>query len=411
MSKRLLVWVGILSSCAADAIRSELAGDLALWDSIFASRAPALVLDASAHHLAWTEGPVLSGGESSLAFSDPQKNQLYGLDLASNELEILFENSGNADVEELAWRAEPGSNGLTLPTTADPGDGNRDGGNWILACQHGARRLALLNLKTRERIPFAERAANGRRLNGPNDLIVNDEPEGTFVYFTDPVYAWLERDRFEDLPYLDERVKTEGPGFCGVYRTRLVLPHEDDWSRPREVEFVAKMDRPNGVGFLPDSDTLVVSECCQGQHNERCEQGTSWWNLYRRTSSGDDRREEAWNLVESIENDVPAPSFGCADGFEPTSGPDGNSLLIASCANGLCLVDVRRGRVAARLITAFAPGRDGEDAGGGHAGCKISNVAIGNDRIFMTGDCGILTLPLRQKDSGGSATAIAPDEL
>ena len=74
-----------------------------------------------------------------------------------------------------------------------------------MACQHGARRLALMNLQTGQRYPTVSSAENGKRLNGPNDVVVR----GNYVYFTDPVYAWLEKERFEDLSRKVENTNNE----------------------------------------------------------------------------------------------------------------------------------------------------------------------------------------------------------
>ena len=62
-------------------------------------------------------------------------------------------------------------------------------------------------------------------------------------------------------------------------------------------------------------------------------------------------------------------------------------MLIASCFGGLCIIDLEVGEVVARLWTA------NEESGG----CKISNIAMGKMHAYLTGSCGILTLPLRRK--------------
>lgn len=74
--------------------------------------------------------------------------------------------------------------------------------------------------------------------------------------------------------------------------------------------------------------------------------------------------------------------MGCADGFaiDPESG-----LLVASCVGGLCLVDLQKAEVVARLWTV------GDEPG---AGFRVSNVAFGLDAVYLTGDQGIWKLPL-----------------
>ena len=205
----------------------------------------------------------------------------------------------------------------------------------------------------------------------------------------------MEKDRFQDLPYLDERVKNDGPGFCGVYRVDIT-----DTSNKKNVEVelvTSEMARPNGIGF--DEDDLIVSDCCQGTHLDGCTQGISRWNIYRqRVTRGDDG--SAWLHSASIEDKVSPEisSGGCADGFAIYKLDNENAtygrrrrrakhVLIASCFGGLCVVDLEVGEVVARLWTA------NEESGG----CKISNIAMGKTHAYLTGSCGILTLPLQRK--------------
>jgi hypothetical protein len=197
----------------------------------------------------------------------------------------------------------------------------------LLVCQHAARRIASLDLlkpNAAEAVPLATEW-NGRRLNGPNDMVLNEGGPGDsakYIYFTDPVYAWLEKTRFEDLPYLDERVKKDGPGHSGVYRTKLGTG---------KVELLATMDRPNGIGFTYARD-LIVSECCQGTHNPRCPQGTSRWVAFKQSpSNGSDWRRHA--VVDDV---LDTATAGCADGFAVVDRP--YPLLLATCAGGLCIV-------------------------------------------------------------------------
>jgi sugar lactone lactonase YvrE len=205
------------------------------WDRIFASRTPEILLDGPANDLIWTEGPILVGNE--LIFSDTVGAKIYALQLdisnssQSLRLRIIKERSGDAPPADDDWRAEPGSNGLAmlpLPSHMNidiDGDEESSSRVLVLVCQHGAQRLAVMDLNTGEREPLATEY-HGKRLNGPNDVAVraqvkvkvkvaddlnynngNGQEKIYYAYFTDPVYAWLEKDRFEDLPYLNEKVK------------------------------------------------------------------------------------------------------------------------------------------------------------------------------------------------------------
>lgn len=386
---RMQISVCLLLNQIDDITSYKISGNLTYWDSIFSTRTPEFVLDLLyRNELSWTEGPLWLSGQlvddtERLIFSDTIENKIYNVDLRTKIMSVFVTNSGDSSVEDLSWRAEPGSNGMALL------NGVKDG-NWAVICQHGARRLAYLNLDTGENFPLIDYADNGKRLNGPNDVVVHEESDGVYVYFTDPVYAWLEKDRFEDLPYLDERVKNNGPGYCGVYRSRIYsnLDGSNEHSI-KNVELISIMERPNGIGFLQNSHhrgntTLVISNCCQGNHKPTCQQGTSRWTLYQQTEKG-------FEYISTISDTISPPLGGCSDGFKTIVGPQDHNILISSCSGGLCLVDIDLRKVVARLWIAL----DDETNENEEETCKVSNVALSPSDIYLTGNCGILKLPLR----------------
>ncbi|KAL7498433.1 hypothetical protein ACHAWT_008845 [Skeletonema menzelii] len=391
-------------------------GNLEAWDSIFASREYEVLVHAKDNNLFWTEGPVLitnsdGGGdyETTLLFSDVIAAKTYSLHadraiqdrtkekfnddeatkhMLDKYLHIVKERSGDSPPEDDNWRAEPGGNGLAAlsqtPLRA------------LVMCQHGARRLAILNLDTGTTHSLASEY-EGRRLNGPNDVVLHSENGELFAYFTDPVYAWLEKDRFEDLPYLDEQVKSQGPGHCGVYRIKLDEDDKSHANAKNEVELITSdMMRPNGIDFI-DENHLIVSECCQGSHLDGCKSGTSRWSIFEQQDYQERTPSSSWAYAKTIEDTVPIETAegGCADGFAVYEYVNGEKVrkqvLLASCFGGLCIVDTETGAVVSRMWTARGERR----------GCRISNVAIGQEYAFLTGSCGILTLPLTR---GGSTS-------
>jgi hypothetical protein len=106
-------------------------GEIAIWDTIFDSRAPIQVLRKSAIALStegeeeeidlkWPEGPLFLEAEQKLLFSDTISAKIYALDLSrlsdgasQPTLQVLREHSGDCPSGEENWRAEPGSVGLT----------------------------------------------------------------------------------------------------------------------------------------------------------------------------------------------------------------------------------------------------------------------------------------------------------
>lgn len=395
-----------LAYVAAEKSRPLLTGDEEIWDRIFASRVPQVLVRGPSHGLIWTEGPVVLPETNDLIFSDTVGDKIYALDLTSDRgdgrsavLRVVRDRSGDGRPEDDAWRAERGSNGIALHL-------NDKSQSKALVCQHGAQRLVSMNFITGEVTGTVAVEYKGRKLNGPNDVIIREEvdPDSggkhSFAYFTDPVYAWLEKDRFEDLPYLDERVQNDGPGHCGVYRVKA------DGESGSSVELItANMSRPNGIGF--DGDDLIVSDCCQGTHDEGCKGGMSRWELLQQRKDSHGEAASPWVHSETIE-DVQDPDEavgGCSDGFATYSFEDetvaygrrrhrNKHVLLSSCFGGLCIVDLSRGKVAARLWTAK------EEFGG----CKISNVVVSTSQVYLTGNCGILALPLQRpmQPPGGS---------
>jgi len=88
----------------------------------------------------------------------------------------------------------------------------------------------------------------GKRLNAPNDVVV-DQDGG--LYFTDPTWGVAEADRQLD--------------FKGIY----YLP---PGGRTNDLVLVGKQNWPNGLGLLPDGRLLVANE-----------QEPLGWYLYTRT--------------------------------------------------------------------------------------------------------------------------------
>lgn len=173
----------------------------------------------------WTEGPLWLEGDKKLLFSDVPTNTIYQW-TEEKGASIYLTPSGYTG--EAPRGGEPGSNGLTLD----------DEGN-LLLCQHGDRRIAMMNTSLAE--PASDFTTisdtyNGKRFNSPNDLVFRNYD----IYFTDPAYG-LEKQM--DDP------KKELP-FQGVYR----IPAEG------QVQLmIDSLTRPNGIGFSPDGKKMYVA--------------------------------------------------------------------------------------------------------------------------------------------------------
>jgi gluconolactonase len=170
----------------------------------------------------WSEGPTWDGERARLYFSDVPGNKVYEWD-RSDGTRIKLDPSGS-DVTE-GFR-EPGANGLLF-----------DGGDTLLLCNHGLRRVETVDLQTGTRRALTERF-EGRRYNSPNDLVRADD--GT-IFFTDPPYGL---EGLDASPLKEMSVN-------GVYRRRA------DGTVTRLLD---DMTRPNGVALSPDGRKLYVTQ-------------------------------------------------------------------------------------------------------------------------------------------------------
>jgi len=180
-------------------------------------------IDILANGFDWSEGPVWvkdkDGGY--LVFSDIPKNMTWKWSDKGGLKEHL-KPSGYTGKDKFTGR-EPGSNGLAL---------DKDGK--LILCQHGDRRLSLLD---GDKFKTLADKYDGKRLNSPNDLAIKSNGD---IYFTDPPYGLpkVEKDPAKELD------------FQGVYRL----------TPKGELTLLTKeLSRPNGIAFSPDEKTLYVA--------------------------------------------------------------------------------------------------------------------------------------------------------
>lgn len=183
----------------------------------------------------WTEGPVwvpagglgqdASDGDFVL-YCDIPRNSIFRWSSTAppaQAITLFLKPSGYTGFEP--YSNEPGSNGLML-----------DSAGRLTLCEHGDRRVSRVTSKG-GKITLADRY-DGKRLNSPNDLCFDKQGN---IYFTDPIYGLPGRENSE-LRELD---------FCGVYRIDTA----------GDLTLLTKeMTRPNGIGIMPDGETLIVAQ-------------------------------------------------------------------------------------------------------------------------------------------------------
>lgn len=180
----------------------------------------------------WSEGPLWLPGQKMLVFSDVPKNVIYQW-TPVDSIKVFLQPSGFTDTTA-GTEGGQGSNGLLL----DPA------GNLVL-CQHGDRRLARMEAPLGAPRPAFTTLVdryNGKRLNSPNDAVLNSNGD---LFFTDPPYG-LEKGYEDPVRELN---------FTGVFRLnrdgRLILISD-------------KMTAPNGIALSPDETKLYVTNSGDG---------------------------------------------------------------------------------------------------------------------------------------------------
>lgn len=238
---------------------------------------PEVHVVADADTVSWSEGPVVRNStdqdndNSVLYYSDTIRAVIYRITDGSNTTtaEVWATQSGGITPEETQYQnvAEPGSNGLTTDTL-DP--------RFVIICQQGRRRVVRCRLDDhRPGAPLSDcpefevladtfvvnqtQKKRTARYNSPNDVVVH--PKDGSIWFTDPIYGFLEKDHFcdeykcdtKDLSYLEGKSEI---GWQGVYRFDR---------ETQAVELVTDLHRrPNGLAFTPDLQQLWVADSTIG---------------------------------------------------------------------------------------------------------------------------------------------------
>jgi len=161
----------------------------------------------------WSEGPAWMAAGRYLLWSDIPNNRMLRWDETNGVVSTFRSPSNN-------------SNGNTV-----------DHLGRLVTCEHLTRRVT--RTEHDGSITVLADTFDGKRLNSPNDLVVQSDAS---VWFTDPSYGILS-------DYEGEQAEQELP--CRVYRidtTGAVTVVADDFVKP------------NGLAFSPDESKLYVAD-------------------------------------------------------------------------------------------------------------------------------------------------------
>lgn len=162
----------------------------------------------------WAEGPVYFPATDLLIWSDIPNNRM------------------------LRWAPGMGVGVYRVPSNYSNGN-TRDREGRLVSCEHGERRVT--RTEHDGSITVIASHFEGKRLNSPNDVIVDSEGA---IWFTDPDYGIIS-------DYEGYRSDSE-IGRCNVYR---VSPG-DTQVRLVSDDFV----KPNGLAFSPDESKLYIAD-------------------------------------------------------------------------------------------------------------------------------------------------------
>lgn len=275
----------------------------------------------------WSEGPVWVEAQKMLLFSDVPMNTVYKW-TEEDSVDVFLRPSGYTG-DTPSNSPEEGSNGLALSA-----DGQ------LILCQHGDRRLALLDAPFSAPQPTFVTLADrydGKRFNSPNDVAVRRNGD---CFFTDPPYG-LAPDAIKEIP------------FQGVYK----------WSAQGVTLLVDSLTRPNGIAFMPEERTVVIANS---------DPDKAVWYAYDVTD--DDQLTNGRIFYDATENTKNEP--GLPDGLKI----DRQGNVFATGPGGVWIFD-REGTVLGRIKLPVAT-----------ANCAFS---ADEKTLYITADNYLLRLKMR----------------
>ncbi len=163
----------------------------------------------------WCEGPAWFPAGRYLIWSDIPNNRMLRWDETDGSVSVFRQPSMN-------------SNGNTV-----------DGAGRLVTCEHLARRVT--RTEHDGSITVLADSFDGKRLNSPNDVIVDSDGA---VWFTDPDYGIM-------IDYEGARADSQ-IGACHLYR---IAPDTGDIAIAAD-DYV----KPNGLALSPDERTLYVAD-------------------------------------------------------------------------------------------------------------------------------------------------------
>ncbi|MAJ31805.1 MAG: gluconolactonase [Flavobacteriaceae bacterium] len=229
----ILITVFLLCSCQQKAKEQNVKIRI-IEEGITSIIDPYAEIEILADSIALPEGPVWDTNTNTLFFSDVINNSVHSWN--KNEgVKTHISPSGNTGYADNLGEGILGANGLKLTSSGS-----------LILCQHGDRRLALIeNIATTEpEFSTLVDNYNGKRLNSPNDMSIAKDGS---IYFTDPPFAFFDLQAFSFV-----ETEMRELDFNGVFK---LSPNA------QKLELITdQIDVPNGIALSPDQKTLYVNK-------------------------------------------------------------------------------------------------------------------------------------------------------
>jgi gluconolactonase len=262
----------------------------------------------------WAEGPVWFGDQQCLLFSDIPNQRI---------LRWAADATGGGAVSTFRQPSQF-SNGQT-----------RDPQGRLVTCEHGTRRV--VRTEADGRLTVLAEAYQGKRLNSPNDVVVQSDGS---IWFTDPTYGILS-------DYEGYKTAPEQP-LRGVYRV--------DAASGAITCVVDDFCQPNGLAFSPDESTLYIAES-GASHDKTMPRHIRAFDV----SGGKLTKGRVFALIDAgfadgIRTDLAGNLWSSAADGVHCFAPDGHRLgkvLLPEPVANLCFGGTRRNRLFITATTSL----------------------------------------------------------
>jgi gluconolactonase len=262
----------------------------------------------------WAEGPVWFGDQQCLLFSDIPNQRI---------LRWAADATGGGAVSTFRQPSQF-SNGQT-----------RDPQGRLVTCEHGTRRV--VRTEADGRLTVLAEAYQGKRLNSPNDVVVQSDGS---IWFTDPTYGILsDYEGYKTAPEQPQR---------GVYRV--------DAASGAITCVVDDFCQPNGLAFSPDESTLYIAES-GASHDKTMPRHIRAFDV----SGGKLTKGRVFALIDAgfadgIRTDLAGNLWSSAADGVHCFAPDGRRLgkvLVPEPVANLCFGGARRNRLFITATTSL----------------------------------------------------------